>query len=76
MIRDTSEPSAPASMAECPRNCEGHYVHDVQLGGVAVVIIIRERAELCETRCETVGRAAPPQRCVDPSICGRELRSM
>ena len=52
------------------------YLDDVQLGGVAVVIIIRERAELCETRCETAGRAAPPQRCVDPSICGRELRSM
>ena len=40
MIRDTSISSAPASMAECPRNCKvhTHYFDEAQLGGVAVVI--------------------------------------
>lgn len=71
-------------MAECPRNCKvhTHYFDEAQLGGVAVVIRERELNWLCETRPETAGRAAPPQRfvvwtcAVDPSICARELRSM
>ena len=62
-------------MAEYLRNCRVHYFDKAQLGGVAVVI--QERAELCESRSETAGRAAPPHTVdVDPSICGRELRSM
>lgn len=42
--RDTSMLSAPASMAEYPRNCKVHHFDEAQLGGVAVVI--QERAEL------------------------------
>lgn len=69
--------SAPASMAEYPRNCKVHYFDEAQLGGVAVVI--RERAELAVRRAPRwlAVRLLHTPFAVDPSICARELlRSM